>query len=79
VLADQRLNGFEWKRAAIHGTEHFLIGSVSYPRIIGGKDGKLKLITYYCDVCDIRSTYRDPAWCCQPRDHTRVAAIPKQR
>ena len=33
--------------------------------VLAHKDGKLKMITYWCDVCSIRSYEPGPCWCCQ--------------
>jgi hypothetical protein len=66
VLADPRVNGFEVE-ATGHFTSagHFLIdASHTHPMLVR-KDGHLKLITYWCDVCSIRAYTPGPCACCQ--------------
>ena len=66
LLADQRLNGFEVEaRGRFTAPGHFLIDPFHTRGLLVRKDGKLKLITYYCDVCDIRTNLPGPCVCCQ--------------
>jgi len=66
VLADQRLNGFEVEaRGHFTAPGHFLIDPFHTRGLMARKDGKLQLITYYCDVCDIRTNLPGPCVCCQ--------------
>jgi hypothetical protein len=79
VLADQRLNGFEVEaRGHFTAPGHFLIDPFYTRGLLARKDGKLKLITYYCDVCDIRSSVPGPCVCCQ-RETTLELRDPDQR
>ena len=66
TLKDQRLNGFDLEVAG-HFTspDHFLIDPNHARSALVRKDGKLKMITYWCDVCSIRSYEPGPCWCCQ--------------
>lgn len=79
VLADQRLNGFEVEaRGRLTAPDHFLIDPFHTRGLMARQDGKLKLITYYCDVCDIRSNVPGPCVCCQ-RETTLELRDPDQR
>lgn len=66
VLSDSRLNGMH-----IHAAGHFTAPDKfqidpSYQRsLLVHSDGKLKLITYWCDVCSIRDYTPGPCRCCQ--------------
>jgi hypothetical protein len=66
VLADTRLNGFE---VEAHGRftapDRFLVNPSHTHSMLVRKDGKLKLVTYWCDICSIRSYTPGPCVCCQ--------------
>jgi len=66
VLADVRLNGFE---VEAHGhftaADRFLIDASHHHSLLVRRDGKLKLITYWCDVCSVRAYTPGPCVCCQ--------------
>jgi hypothetical protein len=66
VLGDQRLNGFQ-VQAKGHFTApgHFLIDPMHTRALLVRKDGSLKMITYWCDVCSIRAYTPGPCVCCQ--------------
>ncbi len=66
VLADTRLNGFDIQ-AKGHFTApgKFLIDPSHERSLLVHSDGKLKLITYWCDVCSIRDYTPGPCRCCQ--------------
>lgn len=66
VLTDQRLDGFD-VQAKGHFTSpgHFLIDPSYHHSLLVRKDGKLKLITYWCDTCSIRAYTPGPCVCCQ--------------
>jgi hypothetical protein len=66
VLNDKRLNGTEIE-ATGHFTapDHFVLDPNHAQTVLAHKDGKLKMITYWCDVCSIRSYEPGPCWCCQ--------------
>ena len=66
VLHDARLNGFE-----VEATGHytapgkFLIDPQHTRALLVNQGGKLKMITYWCDVCYIRAYAPGPCVCCQ--------------
>jgi len=66
VLNDKRLNGTDLE-AAGHFTaaDHFQVDPNHARTVLARKDGKLKMITYWCDTCSIRSYEPGPCWCCQ--------------
>jgi hypothetical protein len=66
VLNDKRLNGADLE-ASGHFTaaDRFQVDPNHARTVLAHKDGKLKMITYWCDVCSIRSYEPGPCWCCQ--------------
>jgi len=66
VLADKRLNGYE---VEAHGhftaAGRFAIDPFHTRGLVAVEKGKVKLITYYCDVCNIRTNVPGPCACCQ--------------
>ena len=66
VLGDARLNGFEIQ-AKGHYTEpgRFQIDPMHTRSMLVKKDGHLKMVTYWCDVCSIRAYTPGPCVCCQ--------------
>jgi hypothetical protein len=66
VLADPRLNGFEVEaRGHFTAPARFMIDPSHEHSLLVRKDGKLKLITYWCDVCSIRAYTPGPCVCCR--------------
>jgi len=63
---DQRMNGFEVE-AKGHFTApgQFLIDPIHTHAMMAHKDGHLKLVTYWCDACSLRSYTPGPCVCCQ--------------
>jgi hypothetical protein len=66
VLTDKRLNGADLE-ATGHFTsaDHFQVDPNHARTVLAHKHGKLKMITYWCDTCSIRSYEPGPCWCCQ--------------
>jgi hypothetical protein len=66
VLHDTRINGME-----VHATGHFtapgkfLVDPQHKRALVVHKDGANKMITYWCEVCGIRSYTPGPCVCCQ--------------
>ena len=66
LLADNRLSGFEVEaRGQFTAPDHFRIDPSHTHSLLVRQDGKLKLITYWCDVCSIRAYTPGPCVCCQ--------------
>jgi hypothetical protein len=66
VLNDERLNGFEVE-AHGHFTNpgHFVINPTHTHSLLVRQSGKLKLVSYWCDICSIRAYTPGPCVCCQ--------------
>ena len=66
ILDDPRLNGFEVE-AKGHFTApgRFAIAPIHTRAIMVRRDGKLMLITYFCELCNIRAWTPGPCACCQ--------------
>jgi hypothetical protein len=66
VLGDLRVNGFEVEvRGHFTSPGNFLIDASHTHSLLVRRDGHLKLITYWCDVCSIRAYTPGPCRCCQ--------------
>jgi hypothetical protein len=79
VLGDSRLNGFQ---VEAHGhftaPDRFLIDPIHTHALLVRQDGKLKLVTYWCDICSIRAYTPGPCVCCQ-RETTLDLRDPDQQ
>ena len=66
VLADDRLNGTDFE-ALGHLTDpsHFEVDKIHTRSMFGYKNGKRLMVTYWCDVCYIRTYTPGKCWCCQ--------------
>ena len=67
VLHDERINGFQMEaRGHFTAPGTFLIDPQhTRALLVRGPDGKLKMITYWCEVCGIRAYVPGPCVCCQ--------------
>jgi hypothetical protein len=66
VLTDKRLDGMTIEARGHFADDGKFIIDPSHERsLLVRKDGKLKLITYWCDVCSIRDYTPGPCRCCQ--------------
>ena len=66
VLGDKRLNGFEVQvKGHFTGPDKFLIDPSYQRSLLVHQDGRLKMVTYWCDVCSIRDYTPGPCRCCQ--------------
>jgi hypothetical protein len=66
VLNDARLAGFDLEaKGHFTAPDRFLIDPFHTEAIFVRKDGHLKVITYWCDTCSIRSYTPGPCVCCQ--------------
>jgi hypothetical protein len=66
VLHDERINGM-MAQATGHFTSpgKFLVDPQYKRALLIKKDGALKMITYWCEVCGIRAYTPGPCVCCQ--------------
>lgn len=62
VLRDERINGF-----TVQATGHFASGKfvIEGRGLLVHKHDKLQAITYWCDVCELRSYTPGPCACCE--------------
>ena len=66
VLADTRVNGFDVQvKGHFTAPAKFQIDPSFQHSLLVHSEGKLKLITYWCDVCSIRDYTPGPCRCCQ--------------
>ncbi len=66
VLNDKRLNGFDLEtKGHFTAPDRFQVDPIHTKAMFVHKDGHLKVITYWCDVCSIRTYTPGPCWCCQ--------------
>jgi len=66
LLGDSRLSGFEVEaRGRFLAPGRFQIDPSHTHSLMVRKDGHLKLITYWCDICSIRAYTPGPCVCCQ--------------
>jgi hypothetical protein len=66
VLHDKRLAGLQVEaKGHLVSPGHFQVDPFHTRALYAFKDGKRLRITYWCDVCSIRSYEPGPCWCCQ--------------
>ncbi|MBC7926406.1 MAG: hypothetical protein H7039_12180 [Bryobacteraceae bacterium] len=66
VLGDSRLSGFDFEvlgTSAASGA--FTISPIHLAALWAYQDGKRKRVTYWCDVCAIRTYSPGLCWCCR--------------
>ena len=66
VLADEGLNGSDFEvlgQSQVDGS--FKVEPMHTRSIFVHKEGKRLMVTYWCDVCYIRSYIPGKCWCCQ--------------
>lgn len=78
VLADNRLNGYEVQaRGHFTTPTRFTVDPFHERGLVAVKNGSVKIITYFCDVCNIRQYTPGPCPCCQ-REMTLELRDPSQ-
>ena len=66
VLNDKRLAGFDLEaKGQFTATGKFLVDPIHTQAMFVHKNGRLKVITYWCDTCSIRTYTPGPCWCCR--------------
>jgi hypothetical protein len=66
VLADGRLNGFEIQaKGKFTAPGRFTIDPIHTRSLLVQEKGRLKMVTYWCDICAIRAFTPGPCACCQ--------------
>ena len=71
VLNDRRLAGQDLELIGERkSTDLFLVDPIHTKAMFVHKDGKRYFITYWCDICSIRTYTPGKCWCCQ--EETRI-------
>ena len=66
VLNDKRLLGADFEAIGHYNSpDHFEVDPIHERAMFVHKDDKRLLITYWCDVCYIRTYTPGVCWCCQ--------------
>ncbi len=66
VLNDERIAGMDFEAIGhFKSPEHFVIDPITSKAMFVHKDGKRLMITYWCDVCYIRTYSPGKCVCCQ--------------
>ena len=66
VLKDKRLAGLDLEaKGRFTGPARFQVDPIHTRAMFVFKDGKARLITYWCDTCSIRTYTPGLCWCCQ--------------
>lgn len=66
VLNDNRLAGADLEaRGHFSGPDHFSVDPITTKALYVYKNGKRLVITYWCDVCSIRTYSPGKCMCCQ--------------
>ena len=66
VLKDKRLAGADVElRGRFTGPDAFKVDEIHHRSMHVHKDGKKLLVSYWCDVCSIRTYTPGICWCCQ--------------
>ena len=66
VLTDPRLAGFDLEaKGRFTAPDQFQVDPIHTKAMFIRRNGQLKVITYWCDVCSIRTYTPGPCWCCQ--------------
>jgi hypothetical protein len=66
VLSDERLNGFAIEaRGHFTAPDRFAIDPSHTHSLLVRQNGRLKLVSYWCNICSIRAYTPGPCVCCQ--------------
>ncbi len=65
VLRDKRLQNVSLEAVGVETAGQFQIDPIHTKAMFVHKDGKRLLISYWCDVCYIRTYTPGICWCCQ--------------
>lgn len=74
VLADERLAGADFEaHGHTRAPNQFTIDKIHTRSLFAYRNGKKLMVTYWCDVCYIRTFSPGVCWCCQ--DYTKLDLI----
>ena len=65
TLKDPRLAGFDFEVHGVLAGDTVKIAPIHEAAIFAHKDGKRLRVTYWCDVCAIRTYTPGLCWCCR--------------
>jgi hypothetical protein len=66
VLKDARLKDSDFEVAGRYAPDgHFEINKIHLPSLFVYRNGKRLQVSYWCDVCYIRTSSPGKCWCCQ--------------
>jgi hypothetical protein len=65
VLKDQRLAGADFEVIGAFAGDQFKVNPIHTRAMFVHKDGKRLMVTYWCDVCAIRTYTPGICWCCR--------------
>lgn len=66
IMADERLTDADIEVLGHPGAKgHFEINQIYLPSVFVYKNGKRLQVSYWCDVCYIRTSSPGKCWCCQ--------------
>jgi hypothetical protein len=66
VLHDERLRGDDFEALGHYrAAGNFIVDPIHNRAMFVHKDGKRLIVTYWCDVCYIRTYSPGVCWCCQ--------------
>lgn len=69
VLQDKRLAGADLEAHGTLSVDTLAVDPIHTKALFVHKAGKRLLITYWCDVCSIRTYTPGLCWCCQEETH----------
>jgi hypothetical protein len=65
VLKDQRLAGADFEVLGVQNGDTVTVNPIHTAALFAWKDGKRLRVTYWCDVCAIRTYTPGLCWCCR--------------
>jgi hypothetical protein len=78
ILKDKRLAGMEFEVMGHFSSQaEYAVDPIEKRALLVHKDNKIYRVTYYCDVCSIRTYFPGPCMCCQ--EETRLDLIDPNR
>jgi hypothetical protein len=77
VLNDARLAGVDFEAVGKPAADQFAINPIHTHALYVHKDGKRLMVTYWCDVCAIRTYTPGLCWCC--REETALDLRPDSK
>lgn len=65
TLKDSRLAGFDFEVIGVLAGEMVTVAPIHEAALFAYKDGKRLRVTYWCDICAIRTYTPGLCWCCR--------------